>query len=71
MLLEIFDEIEEEVEKFPKQKDFFYTLFEDLKKFELSEFKVDCEISEENIAEITTNVFDFPKELFNLSHCIN
>lgn len=69
--MDIFEEIEDQAEKFVEQMDFFRTVFNDLKTFEMCEFKVDGEIDEENIAKVTTNIFNFPEELFDLSSYVN
>jgi len=70
ILLDIFDDLEHDIEQLPKLHDFFKQMHCDIKSFPSNEFKVDTIISEENIGEISTNVLSLPSELLDFSKFI-
>lgn len=71
IVLDIFDEMERDIEKFPQLIDFFRLYFSDLKTYSANEFKIDKILNEENIAKIVANPFPFSGELLNLSSLVN
>jgi hypothetical protein len=68
IMLDIFDQLEKDIEKFPDMIEFFKQYFNDLKTYNSADFKIDTPLNADNIASISVNTLSLPDDLLDRSN---
>ncbi|KAI1729191.1 hypothetical protein DdX_01414 [Ditylenchus destructor] len=67
VILDVFNEMEEDVEKFQEPRDFFRNMFSDIQSFDPQDFKCIGSMDKETIGKIAINLLTLPDSVLDLS----